>query len=77
MLAVGFFGCVHSRAEEKEKSTGTELFSVNSADLNPTDSLNRISGDYESGYADKSHFYKSADHKLTNPLARRSYEEVS
>ena len=53
------------------------LFSLSSEDLDPSESLNRISGEYESEYLPEDYLYKSKNHGHSDPLHGRSYEEVS
>ena len=79
--------CVLPKAElksdEAQCSTGNKpastepLFSVSSDDLDPSESLNRVSGEYDADYLPKDSTYKSKNHGLSDPLHGRTYEDVS
>ena len=71
ILIIGLFSCVPSRAEE------SKLFSVNSEDLDPAESLNRVAGKYDAGRLSKDYIYKSKSHRSSDPLRGSSYEEVT
>lgn len=55
-------------AEPIAESFSREMFSVSTDDMDPSESLNRIAGQIDNGYASKEQTYRSESHGSANPL---------
>ena len=83
-FAVFLFGASLALADEKDaarqetadnlKSSKQDLFSVSSDELSPSDSLNRISGSIDTGFASPEQSYKSKKMQHASPFAREKQE---
>ena len=77
-LPTNGFGLTAKECDLKNKPEEKQLlFSVDSEDLDPAESLNRISGLYETEELPEDTTFKSKDHGRVDPLHGRSYEDVS
>ncbi len=60
--------------QETKKNLKEDVFSVSSEDLNSSDSLNRVAGNYDTGYSSPEQSFHSADHGPAGPFAREKAE---
>lgn len=55
---------------EPPKNLQQEIFSISSEELDSTDSLNRIAGDFDRGYSSPEQSFKSSNQAPASPFAR-------
>lgn len=65
------------KAEEGAEAERRTLFSVSSDELDPTESLNRVSGEIDLGFAAPSQTYRSPGHYSPGPFSREKALESS
>ena len=60
--------------EEPKKPLKEDVFSVSTQDLDSSDSLNRIAGNYDTGYSSPEQSYKPKEHAGAGPFAHERAE---
>ena len=77
MFAAGPFAFADSKIlikEEPKKPLKEDVFSVSTQDLDSSDSLNRIAGNYDNGYSSPEQSYKPKEHAGAGPFAHERAE---